>query len=329
MPVAMNDVRIPCSGRGSPCAARSGIESLRCVFEIGSTQSGGRCLIAMPISCAGIPAVARRTICGGVRTDSRDRARAAVGDVVRDLRAGVARADDEDVAAAERRRVPVLRRVDQLAGEAPRPGQSGTNGAPLYPVATITARAANGPAAVSSCQRAVVLDPFDAPPVRTSRPCARRSGGSTRAGRRARPSGRSAAGCAGRGGRRGAAACAGAAGRSASATRRRARPRLEHERLDAVAAATSAAVARPADPAPMMTRSRSPRRRSYHPGRNRSGRGDVHQVMPLALLFGAEIDAEIERSRDVTEQPARSTQRGPQPPHSAELPRRARHPARR
>ena len=48
----------------------------------------------------------------------------------------------------------------------------------------------------------------------------------------------------------------------------------------------------------------------------------------LALLFGAEIDAEIERSRDVTEQPARATQRDRQPPHNAELPRRARHPAR-
>ena len=49
----------------------------------------------------------------------------------------------------------------------------------------------------------------------------------------------------------------------------------------------------------------------------------------LALLFGAEIDAEIERSRDVTEQPAHATQRDPLSPHSAELPRRARHPARR
>jgi membrane protein len=49
----------------------------------------------------------------------------------------------------------------------------------------------------------------------------------------------------------------------------------------------------------------------------------------LALLFGAEIDAEIERSRDVTEQPAPAPQRDPQPPHSDELQRRARHPARR
>jgi membrane protein len=49
----------------------------------------------------------------------------------------------------------------------------------------------------------------------------------------------------------------------------------------------------------------------------------------LALLFGAELDAEIERGRDVTEQPARALQRDPQPPHSAELPRRARHPASR
>ena len=71
--VARNAVRIPCSGRGSPYAARSGIESFRCVFEIGSTQSGGRCLIAIPISCAGTPAVARRTICGGVRTERRVR----------------------------------------------------------------------------------------------------------------------------------------------------------------------------------------------------------------------------------------------------------------
>jgi len=49
----------------------------------------------------------------------------------------------------------------------------------------------------------------------------------------------------------------------------------------------------------------------------------------LALLFGAEIDAEIERSRGVTEQQGRATQRDRQPPHSAELPRPARHPARR
>ena len=47
----------------------------------------------------------------------------------------------------------------------------------------------------------------------------------------------------------------------------------------------------------------------------------------LALLFGAEIDAEIERGRDVKEQPVRATQPDRQPPHSAELPRHARHPA--
>ena len=104
----MNDVRIPCSGRGSPCAARSGIESLRCVFEIGSTQCGGTRLIAMPISCAGMPAVARRTICGGVRTDSVERFAPPSIDVVRDLRTGVPGADDEHVAAAERLGVPVL-----------------------------------------------------------------------------------------------------------------------------------------------------------------------------------------------------------------------------
>ena len=49
----------------------------------------------------------------------------------------------------------------------------------------------------------------------------------------------------------------------------------------------------------------------------------------LALLYGAEIDAEIERSRDVTEQPALATQLDRQPPRSAGLLRRARHPARR
>jgi len=47
----------------------------------------------------------------------------------------------------------------------------------------------------------------------------------------------------------------------------------------------------------------------------------------LALLYGAEIDAEIERSRKVTEQPARAPQPDPQPPHSAEPPRPARQPA--
>jgi membrane protein len=49
----------------------------------------------------------------------------------------------------------------------------------------------------------------------------------------------------------------------------------------------------------------------------------------LALLFGAELDAEIERSRDVTGEPARATRPDRQPPHSDELQRRARHPARR
>src|SRR6266446_3374197 len=44
----------------------------------------------------------------------------------------------------------------------------------------------------------------------------------------------------------------------------------------------------------------------------------------LALLYLAEIDAEIERSGKVTEQPARAPQPDPQPPHSAEPPRPAR-----
>ncbi|HUZ99766.1 MAG TPA: hypothetical protein VMU74_10435 [Gaiellaceae bacterium] len=41
------------------------------MIEIGSTQAGGIFRMAMPISCAGMPAVARRTICGALRTDSR------------------------------------------------------------------------------------------------------------------------------------------------------------------------------------------------------------------------------------------------------------------
>ncbi|HET7571563.1 MAG TPA: hypothetical protein VFJ77_02710 [Gaiellaceae bacterium] len=40
----------------------------------GSTQPGGSFRIAIPIAWAGIPAVVRRTICGGVRTDSQERA---------------------------------------------------------------------------------------------------------------------------------------------------------------------------------------------------------------------------------------------------------------
>jgi membrane protein len=39
----------------------------------------------------------------------------------------------------------------------------------------------------------------------------------------------------------------------------------------------------------------------------------------LALLFGAEIDAEIERSRNVTEQPAHRTPRDPLSPHSIDV----------
>jgi len=47
----------------------------------------------------------------------------------------------------------------------------------------------------------------------------------------------------------------------------------------------------------------------------------------LALLYGAEIDAEIERGRKVTEQPAHGQQPDPQFPHSAEPPPPARQPA--
>ena len=113
----MNDVRIPCSGRGRPCAERSGIESLRCVFEIGSTQCGGTCLIAMPISCAGMPAVARRTICGGVRTDSRERFAPPSATSC----AISAPEFPAPTTSTSRPRngcgVAILRRVDQLAGE--------------------------------------------------------------------------------------------------------------------------------------------------------------------------------------------------------------------
>ena len=257
MPVAMNDVRIPCSGRGSPCAERSGIESLRCVFEIGSTQCGGMRLIAMPISCAGMPAVARRTICGGVRTESLELLRSAVGDVVRDLGAGVAGADDEHVAAAVRLGVPILRRVHELAGEAVEARPVGDERR-----AVVARRDDDGRRAAArarsrgASRRRRGRSASTRVPVRTSSPCAsRRRRAGTRSGRRARPSGRSGAASAAREGPRGGAACAAAAGRSARATPRPAPGRLRARAGRSPCCCRSAAVASPAEPAPTIAMS--------------------------------------------------------------------------
>ena len=155
VPVAMKELRMPSSGRGSPWAARSGIESFRWVFEIGSTQSGGTCLIAMPMSCAGMPAVARRTICGGVRTDRRERLAppsiTSCAISAPELPAPTTRTSRSRNGAGFTYRDEWMSSPAKLS----RPGQSGTNGAPLYPVATITFSAPiGGPCAVSSRQAA-------------------------------------------------------------------------------------------------------------------------------------------------------------------------------
>ncbi|HKT44142.1 MAG TPA: hypothetical protein VJQ85_05025 [Gaiellaceae bacterium] len=131
VPVVMNAVRTPWSGRGSPCALRSGIDSLRCAFVSGSTQWGGSLRMPIPISCAGIPAVARRTICGGVRTDSRLReappSATSVAISAPEFPAPTTRTSRPRYGAG-------FRYCDEWISSPAnpsRPGQSGMNGAPL------------------------------------------------------------------------------------------------------------------------------------------------------------------------------------------------------
>ena len=83
----------------------------------GSTSHAGEYSIPIDMSVVGTGPSCRGTMFGGVRIASRTALRAALGEIRGDLGAGVARADDEHVAARVRRGAPVLRRVDDLAAE--------------------------------------------------------------------------------------------------------------------------------------------------------------------------------------------------------------------
>ena len=107
------------------------MESFRSVFETGSTQSGGRCLIAIPISCAGMPAVARRTICGGVRTESRER---TAPPSATSVAISAPELPAPTTSTSRPRNGAGFRYSDEWISspvKPSRPGQSGTNGAPL------------------------------------------------------------------------------------------------------------------------------------------------------------------------------------------------------
>ncbi|HEX3055161.1 MAG TPA: hypothetical protein VHP82_03370 [Gaiellaceae bacterium] len=87
--------------------------------------------MAMPMSCAGIPAVARRTICGGVRTDRRleDAPPSATSVAISapELPAPTTRTSRPRYGSG-------LRYCDEWMNsrvKSSRPGQSGMNGAPL------------------------------------------------------------------------------------------------------------------------------------------------------------------------------------------------------
>ncbi len=276
---------MPCSGRGSPCAARSGIDSLRCVFEIGSTQCGGTCLIAMPISWAGMPAVARRTICGGVRTDRRDR-RAPPSITSCAISAPEFPAPTTSTSRSRNGSgFMYAGRVDELAGEAVAAGPIGNERRAVVARRddhVLGAQSGLGPSRAASRLRRARSGRRAYPCARRGR-AVRRSRGSTRAGRRARPSGRSGAGCAGPAGRRGAAACGAAAGRSADATRRRA-PGLPRARA---ARSRARAEALPSQVRPSRrrrSRARAIPRRSPTIGRTRIEGQPVIEGMQLKAI---------------------------------------------
>ena len=112
---------------------------------------------------SGAPIGARTMMFGGVRTASRTRARPALDEVVGDLGAGAARADDEHVAARVRRRRAVPGGVEELAAEARAARPRGH----VRPVLVAAARRRRG-AACSRPRRsrapalAVALDALDA-----------------------------------------------------------------------------------------------------------------------------------------------------------------------
>ena len=121
------------SGAGRPSGARSGIAIRRIVVAIRSETPVGRCVLAMPNSWLGTPAVSRRTIPGGVRTESSTSAAPP------STRSTAISAPELPVPTTSMRR-PRYGAALRYAAEwtistAPAPGQSGVNGTLLDPVA--------------------------------------------------------------------------------------------------------------------------------------------------------------------------------------------------
>ena len=104
---------------------------MRIAQRVGSRDS------AIEVSCVGRPRTSRRTMFTGERTDSVD-VDATLGEVERDLGAGVAHADDEHALAGEGRGVAVVAAVQHAAGEQLPVGERRELGTTLAPVATTT-----------------------------------------------------------------------------------------------------------------------------------------------------------------------------------------------
>ena len=103
------------SGRGSPCADRSGVWSRSTIGATRSTRAVGRRRTAMPVYCAAYGPVLRRRMCGDGADGEAHPCGAVLDEVDGELGAGVARADDEDVLAGVGRAVAVVARQDDLA----------------------------------------------------------------------------------------------------------------------------------------------------------------------------------------------------------------------
>ena len=152
---------------------------------------------------------------------------AAVGEVDGDLRSRVPCADDEDVLALERLRVPVLGRVDQRAGKVRAAGPVGQHGPPVVARCDDHARRLERPLGRLDAPAAVgPLDPPGLDAVANLEAVAVGVLAQVVADcRRAAPTSRSCAGCRGRAAPRATEPCAGGAGRSAGASSSRPRGR--------------------------------------------------------------------------------------------------------
>ena len=87
--------------------------------------------MAMPISCAGMPAVARRMICGGVRTESRE---LDAPPSARSVAISAPEFPAPTTSTSRPRYGCGFRYSDEWTsspGKPSRPGQSGIHGAPL------------------------------------------------------------------------------------------------------------------------------------------------------------------------------------------------------